>query len=671
MPYASDDSLSSSSASSLETPQSSDDSMTLSSTDSFCHSDDGQFPPVKMRHSQPHGCYKHRRHETMGYKDGKSGADIVELSSVQMEVTIRLLEGEKRRLMLLKHNLEMCLSHSNPSKEEIEMLKENIIRIELKCKNLDEEYRVECKDALLRRINTGKRSSRSQPAIGVKQTPKSRPTIFGTVTPQQCPSQSKRKNRESVGPQMLTLSQMFGSGSGYVATDNNNHGDVVDGDRDALIFQNGNLHSGPLDALIQHLVPTSEYYPDRTYTFAFLLSSRLFIRPHDLLAEVFKLCVLQQNLSQDNVDKTRLGQFGPHIVNLLSEWTEMFPYDFRDERMMKQLRDITQRIIAIYPDLRKDINNLSYNLVTKLTNLKSYEETLNKVEAEERQKAQTQVVATTDVMDMCQSPLVLAQQLTHIELERLSMIGPEEFVQAFTKERLNSDVINIQDIKTTHNLESYVQWFNRLSYLVASEITSHIKKKNRVKMIEYFIDVAKECINIGNFNSLMAIIAGMNLSPVTRLKKTWAKVNRDKLKILEHQMDPSNNFGSYRSCLKAAMWRSEGAAEEREKIVIPFFSLFVKDLYFLNEGCSSRQEDGTVNFQKCWQMAKQISDLIAWQQVECPFERNNAVINYVLTTPIYKESMLSLASYECETAETSYDRERYKQIKSQTSMSSL
>ena len=34
----------------------------------------------------------------------------------------------------------------------------------------------------------------------------------------------------------------------------------------------------------------------------------------------------------------------------------------------------------------------------------------------------------------------------------------------------------------------------------------HLKKKNRVKMVEYFIDVAKECINIGNFNSLMAII---------------------------------------------------------------------------------------------------------------------------------------------------------------------
>ena len=29
-----------------------------------------------------------------------------------------------------------------------------------------------------------------------------------------------------------------------------------------LIFENGNLHSGPLEALIQHLVPTSDYFPD-------------------------------------------------------------------------------------------------------------------------------------------------------------------------------------------------------------------------------------------------------------------------------------------------------------------------------------------------------------------------------------------------------------------------
>ena len=33
-----------------------------------------------------------------------------------------------------------------------------------------------------------------------------------------------------------------------------------------------------------------------------------------------------------------------------------------------------------------------------------------------------------------------------------------------------------------------------------------VKKKQRARVIEYFIDVAQECFNIGNFNSLMAII---------------------------------------------------------------------------------------------------------------------------------------------------------------------
>lgn len=40
----------------------------------------------------------------------------------------------------------------------------------------------------------------------------------------------------------------------------------------------------------------------------------------------------------------------------------------------------------------------------------------------------------TDIYEVCSSPAVLAQQLTHIEMERLSMIGPEEFVQAFAKD---------------------------------------------------------------------------------------------------------------------------------------------------------------------------------------------------------------------------------------------
>jgi hypothetical protein len=63
-----------------------------------------------------------------------------------------------------------------------------------------------------------------------------------------------------------------------------------------------------------------------------------------------------------------------------------------------------------------------------------------------------------------------------------------------------------------------------------SVLQQHVKKKLRVKVMEYWIETARECFNIGNFNSLMAIIAGLNMSPISRLKKTVSQsqiCNRD------------------------------------------------------------------------------------------------------------------------------------------------
>jgi hypothetical protein len=78
-----------------------------------------------------------------------------------------------------------------------------------------------------------------------------------------------------------------------------------------------------------------------------------------------------------------------------------------------------------------------------------------------------------------------------------------------------------------------------------------------VKLIEFYIDLAKECFNIGNFNSMMAIVNGLCTPAVSRLRRTWHRVNTSKLEILQHQLDPSANFVSYRATLKAAIWRAQ------------------------------------------------------------------------------------------------------------------
>lgn len=103
------------------------------------------------------------------------------------------------------------------------------------------------------------------------------------------------------------------------------------------------------------------------------------------------------------------------------------------------------------------------------------------------------------------------------------MIGPDELVDMLSASSLD----NLQQPKDgkLNDIKHYIDWFNQLTHLVATEILRHQRKFNRrryssftrslsflsgkrhrVRCIEFFIDLGKECINIGNFNSLMAIV---------------------------------------------------------------------------------------------------------------------------------------------------------------------
>lgn len=122
-----------------------------------------------------------------------------------------------------------------------------------------------------------------------------------------------------------------------------------------------------------NLFPTC---PQRTYIFTFLLSSRLFMHPYELMSKVCHLCMEQQRLADPQADKVgatvasgcggnivvgavvggayestlrfqkRVRKITPKILQLLTEWTETFPYDFRDERMMRSLKELTHRLAS-------------------------------------------------------------------------------------------------------------------------------------------------------------------------------------------------------------------------------------------------------------------------------------------------------------------------------------
>uniref|UniRef100_A0A672P2V1 RasGEF domain family member 1B n=1 Tax=Sinocyclocheilus grahami TaxID=75366 RepID=A0A672P2V1_SINGR len=380
-------------------------------------------------------------------------------------------------------------------------------------------------------------------------------------------------------PQTPPFPAMYGS-NGY----NKNLYKAKEEDYEGLYYHDNNLVSGSLEALIEHLVPTVAYYPDRTYIFTFLLSSRLFIHPYELMSKVCHLCVDQQRLTDPQADKARVRKIAPKILQLLTEWTETFPYDFRDERMMKSLKELTHRLSSGDELYRKAVQQMTQTLIRKLTTLSQYEEALAKINSSVTDrltvlKTKPQSIQR-DILTICSDPFILAQQLTHIELERLSYIGPEEFVQAFVqKDLLDNDKRCFGDHKKASNLEAYVEWFNRLSYLVATEICMPVKKKHRARVIEFFIDVARECFNIGNFNSLMAIISECFAVPCYTLLQF--------LQLQKALLFPTNHYSCY--IILCSLFAFQ--------IVIPFFSLLIKDIYFLNEGCANRLLNGHVNFE--------------------------------------------------------------------------
>lgn len=69
------------------------------------------------------------------------------------------------------------------------------------------------------------------------------------------------------------------------------------------------------------------------FIFSFLLSSRLFLHPHELLGKLISLVPESKSLES--------------LVSFLAEWTKRFPYDFRNERIMDHVKHIVARYFLL------------------------------------------------------------------------------------------------------------------------------------------------------------------------------------------------------------------------------------------------------------------------------------------------------------------------------------
>lgn len=159
-----------------------------------------------------------------------------------------------------------------------------------------------------------------------------------------------------------------------------------------------------------------------------------------------------------------------------------------------------------------------------------------------------------------------------------------------------------------------IKRFNDVSSWVTTEIVNQTENlKNRIAMIEKFIQIAQQFLELNNFNGVMEVLAGLQSAAVHRLKKTWAGVKRKSNDKFDEFKTLMSNRGSYKNF--------RHMLHNVDPPCIPYLGVYLTDLTFIEDGNpNTLNESGLINFSKRRKIASVIRDIQQFQQTHYSLE---------------------------------------------------
>ncbi|KAM4664222.1 ral guanine nucleotide dissociation stimulator isoform 5-T5 [Discoglossus pictus] len=374
------------------------------------------------------------------------------------------------------------------------------------------------------------------------------------------------------------------------------------------------IKAGTLEKLVEYLVSAFKGN-DSTYVTIFLCTYRAFATTKqvlDLLLNRFGRMHPQLNgeHSHNTIDD-RL-ELKNTISSILGAWLDQYSEDFRhapDYVCLKQLIAYVRHNIP-----GSDLERRARNLLGQF------------------QRQQIRELAQ-DVVDHCTFRLVedssllegksdflsfrqdmVAEQFTVMDADLFKKVVPYHCLGCIWSQR---DKKGKEHLAPT--IRATVSQFNSVTNCVISTCLSDrsLKPQQRAKVVERWIDVARECRILKNFSSLRAILSALQCNAIHRLKKTWDEVSRESFRIfmeLSEIFSDENNHSLSRELLikegtskfatldlnpKRAQKRQQ---QQRELGVmqgtIPYLGTFLTDLVMLDTAMKDYLEGGLINFEK-------------------------------------------------------------------------
>uniref|UniRef100_A0A8C8JCW4 Ral guanine nucleotide dissociation stimulator n=1 Tax=Oncorhynchus tshawytscha TaxID=74940 RepID=A0A8C8JCW4_ONCTS len=144
-----------------------------------------------------------------------------------------------------------------------------------------------------------------------------------------------------------------------------------------------------------------------------------------------------------------------------------------------------------------------------------------------------------------------------------------------------------------------------------------LKPTQRARLVERWIEVARECRILKNFSSLRAILSALQCNSLHRLKKTWDEVSRENFRTfreLSEIFSDDNNYSLSRELLVkegtskfATLEMNPKRAQRRHQQqrdlgvmqgTIPYLGTFLTDLVMMDTAMKDFTESGLINFEK-------------------------------------------------------------------------
>jgi len=191
----------------------------------------------------------------------------------------------------------------------------------------------------------------------------------------------------------------------------------------------------------------------------------------------------------------------------------------------------------------------------------------------------------------------IARQLTLVDFRIYRAIKPIELLnQAWSKAKYRYRAKNVLAL---------VARSTALTMWVASVILWQETLRGRVRAYTKMVNIAQHMLQLNNFNSLMAILAGINTSAIYRLKFTREQIpnaTKQTLEELTDLMDPTQSYGNYRQKL-----------HDVDPPCVPFLGTYLTDITFIEDG-NPDWIQGLINYRKRELVYSVIREIQQYQQ---------------------------------------------------------